>query len=469
MPARFLMIAMDGADGVLIDRWSADGTLPNLAALRARGTARRLSAPRGITDDAVWASFQYSAGLGEHGRYHWLQRIDSGQMGMTYHNENDRECFWDALSNQGIRVGIFDVPKCRAPRPLNGIHLVDWLVHGRYFTKPKSYPESLAVEVVEKFGPAPPSRCDDEKARLSNQEVEEVITNLQTSVARKLAASLHYLESDTWDLFVIGFKEAHCASHLLWDLADSQHIDHDSSRAALLRDPVRTILKDIDAAVGKLIAAVGRDAAISVFSNTDMEPNATLDHLMPEIVNRLNRSVSGSLISRVFHHLATHFRSNKAVQPACELLPYNENCTALRVTPLWGQAPGHKRRKARMAEKIESLLRELTDADTGHPVIFGIDQPSSNLTGSRAAALPDLLIHCAAGIIPSAVVSPRLGRIEAERPHLRPGNHVSGGFLISAGHAIDNVNTLQDFGPMAARVLNSSILKSSQEVAHQGG
>jgi hypothetical protein len=47
MSARFLMIALDGADGALLDRWSADGTLPNLAALRAAGAVTHLSAPAG--------------------------------------------------------------------------------------------------------------------------------------------------------------------------------------------------------------------------------------------------------------------------------------------------------------------------------------------------------------------------------------------------------------------------------------
>jgi hypothetical protein len=258
---------------------------------------------------------------------------------------------------------------------------------------------------------------------------------------------------------VIGFKEAHCASHLLWNLADPHHLDYDSSRAALLHDPLRTILKDIDAAVGDLTAAAGPDAAIAVFSNTDMEPNATLEHLMPEIVNRLNRSLGGSWLTRAFQHLATRFRSNQPATPACELLPYNENCTALRVTPprgLFHHTTGYQR-KIKMVEKIESLLRELMDAETGYPVISEIDRPSLSFTGTRAAALPDLLVHSMPNTIPLAVISPRLGRIEADRPHLRPGNHVSGGFLISAGHALDNVNMVQDLGPMAAKALQASL------------
>jgi len=456
MSARFLMIALDGADGVLLDRWSADGTLPNLAALRARGGATRLRAPQGITDDALWASFQYSAGLGEHGRYHFRQRLDSGEMDMAYLGETDRESFWEAFSGQGFRVAILDVPKCGLPRPINGIHLVDWLVHGRYFGEPKSYPETLAGEIVARFGPAPPSRCDYEGPRLSDKEVQEVISNLRTSIARKRAAGLHYLESGTWDLFVIGFKEAHCAGHHLWDLADPQHADHDAARAALLGNPIRTIFMDLDAAVGDLAAAAGPDAAIAVFSTTDMEPNATLAHLMPKVVYRLNACLGETLLARTLRRVMRRCRLTALPIPPCELLPYNENCAALRVSPQWGlfpDTPGYERRKARMLEQIESMLLELVDADTGQPVIFAIDRPAAQYTGKRSAALPDMLIRYSAGTFPGAVVSQRLGRIEAERPPVRPGNHASGGFLIFAGGAL-GVNAMEDLGPMAAKVLH---------------
>jgi predicted AlkP superfamily phosphohydrolase/phosphomutase len=450
------MIALDGADGALLDRWSGDGTLPNLARLRARGAATRLSAPEGVSDDALWASFQYAAPLGEHGRFHWLQRLDSGKMGMSYLNETGREAFWHTLSSQGMRVAVFDVPKCGLPSPINGIHLVDWLVHGRYFMEPKSHPEALAAEVVERFGPAPPSQCDYEGPTLTDAELLEVTANLRTSVARKRAAGLHYLASDDWDLFVITFKEAHCAGHHLWDLADPRHPDYNSARAKSLGDPFRTILMDLDAAVGALVTAVGRETAVAVFSTSDMEPNATLDHLMPEIVNRLNRCLDGPGLSRAIRHVTRRLVSTAPAAAPCELIPYNENCTALRVNPrqgLLGRSPANAGQKTQRLEAVESLLRELTDTDTGQPVVAAIDRPSAEYNGTRAAALPDLLIRYKAGTFPRAVVSPRLGRIEADRPNVRPGNHAAGGLLISTGEVFADVKAVEDLGPIAARLL----------------
>ena len=454
MTARFMMIGLDGADGALLDRWTVDGTLPHLADLRARGAAIRLSAPAGVTDDGLWASFQYAAGLGEHGRYHYRQESRSGEMAMAHHDEVDRAAFWDSLSSHGLRVAVIDVPKCRLPRPINGIHLADWLVHGRYFREPKSHPESLAAEVLRRFGSAPPSRCGVERPKLSDPEVLEVVANLRTSAASKRAAGLHYLAAEKWDLFLIGFKEAHCAGHGLWDLVDPRCADYDAARTGRLGNPFRAIFEDLDAAVGDLVDAAGPDATIGVFSTTDIEPNATLIHLMPQIVNRVNRELGETLLARAIRRVGRRL-SPASRKRLCELLPYNENCTALRISAGngFGRLPIDGRDRAEMSEQVEAMVWELTDADTGRPVVIAVDRPSVEQGGTRAAALPDLLIRYAPGTFPRAVVSPRLGRIEAVRPSVRPGNHAVGGLLILTRGPVACVKSMEDLGPLASKAL----------------
>ena len=191
-----------------------------------------------------------------------------------------------------------------------------------------------------------------------------------------------------------------------------------------------------------------------------MEPNATLIHLMPKIVKGMNRILGESFAAKVVNHLAWRLKATPPLARPCELLPYNENCTALRVNPRWGLFPGSAADggvKTAMTERIESMLRELTDAETGQSVIAAIDRPSAQYTGAPAAALPDLLVRYTSGTIPRAVVSPQLGRIEAERPRMRPGNHAAGGYLIYVGDEFAGVNELQELGPFFARVLNVAL------------
>jgi len=458
------MIGLDGADGRLLDRGCADGTLPHLAALRARGRAQRLDAPPGITDDAIWASFQYSVEVGEHGRYHYRVPLSSGRLGMAHTNEDDRIAFWDDLSSQGMRVAILDVPKCRTPRPLNGIHLVDWLVHGRYFDRPRSQPPSLAGDILERFGPAPPSRCRYRQPLLDDGDVRDITRNLQAAVAKKRAAGLHYLASEPWDLFVLGFKEVHCGSHAFWDF-DTGHPGYDPMRRARLGEPTMTILRDVDRALGDLVAAAGPSSEVVVFSTTDFEPNGCFNHLMPEIVERLNTLLWANAEPSI-----APAQSNRGSPPSpsvwqCAILPYNENCTALRVkrqsrSPL-ADARSTELPDPRSLQEIEMQLRSLRDADTGEHIVRTITRPSTESKGTRAATLPDLLIHCASGLFPHAVESPDLGRVEGRIPTMRPGNHRAGGFVVVAGaavtDAIADVRTIAGLGSLAKMVLGRSL------------
>lgn len=111
-------------------------------------------------------------------------------------------------------------------------------------------------------------------------------------------------------------------------------------------------------------------------------------------------------------------------------------------------------RKLRLLQQIASMLWELTDVDTGLQVIYAIDRPSVEHAGMRAASLPDLLLRFAPGTIPRGVVSQRLGRIVAQPPILRPGNHVHGGILICSGLQLVNVSAMEDLGKLAQLALH---------------
>lgn len=429
MTARLLMIGLDGADGKLLDRWSTNGSLPHLAALRARGAAVRLCPPLGLSDDALWASFQYAVELGEHGRFFFRLPEGDGRESKAHWRELNRATFWDELSDDGRRVAILDVPKCANPRPLNGLHLVDWLVHGRYFPKPRSQPRSLAADVLARFGPAPPSRCSYDGPDLDEHDICDITANLRAGVAQKRAASLHYLAAEPWDLFVTVFKEAHCASHGLWDA----RVDAEG-----VAEPVMAILREIDAAIGDLVAAAGPTAEVVVFTPTEMEANGSLNHLMPEIVHRLNARLAAD-----------------DAGARCAILRYSDNWAALRVSGD-DQTPVDPR----VIEAIETQLLSLRDARTGRTVVSAITRPSSELEGSRAKSLPDLLIQGVSGEFPAALVSPSLGRIEGRSPSLRPGNHAAGGFVVAAGavsaRGVEGMRTLAGLGALAKALLGQS-------------
>ena len=430
MTTRLLMVGLDAADANLVERYMIEGTMPYLSRLKDRGLMKRLFSSSVSSDDDLWASFQYGESLVEHGRYHYNIPLSNNSLEKAYKRDLGKIFFWNKVIGQHLRKAIIDIPKCAEAQTLNGIHLADWIVHGRYFKKPISFPPELAGDVIARFGPALPSRCDYFQESLNHANVAEIISNLRESTLRKRAAGLHFLNAESWDIFLIGFKEIHCASHGLWNLIDKNHVDYNEQLNLKLGEPIKFIFSNIDAAIGDLINAAGSHAEIVVFSTTNMTSNGTLDHLLPKIINKINQQLGSPFFS---------------------ILPYNDNCGALRINAL-------KEEKEYTTNLICQILKELTDVDTNKNVIETITFPSINNKDKKAKFLPDLLFAYKPNLNPYAVKSSLLGIIAADAvPNIRPGNHCGGGFLIAAGNKAQefakNTNVMEDFSEMTAAIL----------------
>ena len=453
MSARLLIIALDATDLCLLQRHIGAGRLPVIAALRTHGRLKTLSASACATDAALWASFHYATEIGEHGRYHDYVRLEDGRYGLAVKDEQQRDSIWDELSRHGMRVAVFDLPKSRAPTPINGLHLTDWLVHGRTFPRPLSYPVELAEEVLTRFGAAPHSRCERICEELTDAQISQVLTHLRQSVSMKRRAALSYLAREPWDCFAVGFKEIHCCSHGFWNLIDPGHPAHDGARSSRLGDPSVGIFQDIDRAVGDLVTAAGPTSEVIAFSTSDFQANGTVHHLLPKIVPKLNKLLWNQGLASLPP------RANWGVK----MLPYNENACALRLSCM-SRAHGAPPEGARATtiKELEEILRKISDPATGETIFEAFHRPSSDYAGTRSQSLPDMLLVPRAGVLPQMAVSPELGCILVEVPCWRPGNHRDGGFVIARGTAVEamigGVDSLAQLSRAASDMLLTRLL-----------
>jgi hypothetical protein len=474
LTARLLIVALDGADSARLRRWSDEGLLPNLAALRRRGVTRHLDNAQGASDDSLWASFQYGVGEPWHGRTFYNHAAPTGEATFVGAELAPYEPFWRRLADRGQRVAVFDIPKCAAPTALNGVHLTDWLVHGRYARSALSYPPTLAAEVLARFGPPPPSRCGYFAPALSDAEVEQVVENLGRSTAMKLAAARHYLASEAWDLFAVAFKEGHCAGHGLLNFDDPGHPEWDAARAERLGWPLRRVFQSLDLALGELLAGIGESTEVAVVSTTGMQPNGSAEHLAQQIIARLNavvggrpmswpRQLYGRLLAEAPHRLSAKLqrgarRLGLPGEPpgALALAHVSDNALALNLT---GEAPAEPDARARLTDRVDAILATLVDVDSGQGLVSAVTHPSREGAGPCAAALPDILAHFRPGVIPRAVAATGLGVIRGRRDRRRPGNHAPGGLAVFAGPAATalgaSVSRLEDFAAFAGGVLGA--------------
>jgi predicted AlkP superfamily phosphohydrolase/phosphomutase len=498
MPAKIMFIGLDAADADLIDRWAADGELPNLAAMGQDHVTSRMETSVDLFPGGVW--FELASGrLARHsGRFFESRVLRTGEARMrpaTAIEAGIDDTFWRHASHAGRRVAVADIPHTRLDRSLNGIQIVQWGTHDRdYMTG--SHPEDLLAELRRRCGDHPVQECDLYPSDWRGYR--RLRDDLKAGIAKKTGLILDLLRRDEWDLFAFGLGELHCAGHHLWHLFDPGHPDYVDEAPADLKAALFQVYRAVDDAVGRIIDAAGPATTTIVATSHGMNLNPGGVHLLPEILARLGmgsngHSRSGTLIRRLNSRLkyfvprrylgpvraVAHALPIRRVQErgGCLVDPFesprtraaalpNNHVGAVRLNlkgrePFGSVAPGNE--AIDVIEEIREELQALRDPASDEPIVARVYTPEEAFGADYHPDVPDLFVQFRSdlGVIESCR-SARVGtireRINAPR-NPRTGNHTPasriwlGGSDISADLRLDRPRSV-DIAPTILGLLD---------------
>ncbi|MFH1680764.1 MAG: alkaline phosphatase family protein [Candidatus Eisenbacteria bacterium] len=468
---RLLLVGLDAAEPSLIERWTEEGALPNLARLRRNGCYGRLATVAPYLTGSPWPTFYTGTSPGAHGHYHVLQwNPRRGAMERPFGDWLPLTPFWRAFAAAGPRPIVLDMPLAYPPRPFEGIEISGWAAHDVLGPPASHPPEALSlfrggfgrrVMRTEVYGPQKTIPLLDLPPRLSGA----------TEQLARMGASL--MRRETWDLFFVGFGAAHRAGHKLWDETSAAGSVKPGTRE-IFRSAFRGVYAALDEAIGVLVEAAGSGTTVLVFSLHGMGPNNSREILFPEMLRRvlhrsrvsaagppprsrlvrlrdavpieLRRAVKSRFPLPIQDRLTAFWRRSSAVWEAAEAftLPADQH-GYVRIN-----LKGRERDGVVSEESYESLrdaiaegVRTFRDARSGEPIVADVVRPDRALpAGDRAGLLPDLVVIWsetpAAGH--EAVASDRFGTIPwptpGRNPDGRSGNHRGEGFLLAAGEGI---------------------------------
>jgi predicted AlkP superfamily phosphohydrolase/phosphomutase len=451
------MVGLDGASWPMLEAEAAAGHLPAVAELLGRGLHGPLRVAPGFSDATAWSSF--STGLRpEHHGWANVQMLRPG----SYELEEVRRDrvsgppFWQHVSDAGRTVTILDVPKSPRGHSLQGVELVDWLVHGVDGGPPASDPPEFAEEVVRRHGAGHGVDC--ESFGHSVEWYRSFLDFQAGTTRRKGDLAVEQLRARPADLAVVVFNAAHCVGHQCWHLYDPGHPDRDEALVRSLGDPVSVHYGLLDEQVARLCAEVGEETTVVLFAGLGMGANYFDQPFLDEILHRLDTDRRPAATAQhgltrawrraVPHRLRTAMPSrwHRAALASRERarrgrsffgLDAGSTSGAVRVN-LEGREPAGvvpPESLDAVLDGLEASLLALRDRDTGLPAVREVVRVAGLHTGPEAAAFADLFVHWDDTPV-SAVASEEVGVVPRPAPK-RSGHHTSGGFWVGAGPGIE--------------------------------
>jgi predicted AlkP superfamily phosphohydrolase/phosphomutase len=462
---RLLLIGLDAADIELVDRWSTDGTLPSLAALRHAGTWGPLATSARYLTGAPWPSFYTGQPPSEHGIYHDFQwRQERMEFAAPAADWLPVRPFWRAIEGDVFTI-VHDVPMTPGTEPFAGVETTGWGSHDK-LVPPESYPSEVLSQIRERWGESPIRT--DEYGRASLKRLRALHAELLDLTSRSTEVAGWLLERP-WQLAIVAFGALHRGGHRFWDRSSIEGAVSPAD-GAWFDGGLRELYRAADRAVGTLVANAG-EATVFVFALHGMMVNTArvdfLDEMLARVLNgpiasrpkrgllrrvgeaiplplrrALTHAVPGPIRNRLMTKWTTggiDWTQTQAFTLRADLHGY------IRINLLGREARGivPPEEYHSLCRRISEGLHSFRDATTGEPLVADVCLASDVVpSGSRNDRLPDLIVRWSetSAAPHKAIEAPLLGRIvratPGRIPNGRSGNHRSSGFLIARGPGI---------------------------------
>jgi predicted AlkP superfamily phosphohydrolase/phosphomutase len=285
--SRVLAIGLDAADWRIIERLLRQGALPNFARIRARSAECVLQNEAASRTTLVWEAFltgrenpndPRSGGVAFDGATYRASKVAAGETALFY-----EPC-------PGLRTIAFDVPHLAVSGSSEDVRVCSWGTHA-ISSPPATRPPGLLREIDAAFGRHPAFRREHRYA-WHNPLFTKWLAGALAVGSRRRVDVARWLQAryPDWDLFLTVMSEVHSAGENFGYVLDPQHPLADCLYAPSHRTRLDDVYLDLDAALGKFVDDLPRDAVLVVFSlhgtaANDSEVAATL--LFPELLYRL--------------------------------------------------------------------------------------------------------------------------------------------------------------------------------------
>lgn len=248
---RVVILGVDGAPYTLIQRFIADGVMPNFKHLLGSGTLKQMDTSLPEISSVAWVSFMTGNNPGQHGVYGF---VDLQPQSYKLYFPNSRtiksETMWQALSRHGKRSIVINVPTTYPASEVSGILISGFVAID---LAKATYPPSLLPELKERG-----YRIDVNTA-LARESMEKFVEDLFATHERRIDTIYRLYDREPWDLFIGVLTGTDRLQHFLWSaLEDPSHRFHES---------FVNYYRKVDEYLGRMADGLAQDDLLIVLSD----------------------------------------------------------------------------------------------------------------------------------------------------------------------------------------------------------
>jgi predicted AlkP superfamily phosphohydrolase/phosphomutase len=432
------VIQFDAASARLLERLGGEGRLPNLEALRKRGSRVEMETPAAHFPASAYQDLYRGVEVGDHGLFYPFQWGAGDQRIRLAGTFGAPPPIWDRLGEHGRSTLAIDPYECHRPHRAVGELVSGWGMRERVVLERWSVPDGGDREARRRHG-RPPDVTEIFGAQ-TPRDLRRLRERFLAAPRRVADLAIERLRERSFDLAWIVFAAPHLAGHRLWG------------------DPaLDEIYAEVDTQIGRVLEALPDDCDTIVCSVLGMDQNTSRADLLPGMLSAVLTGQSqstdsdsgaiwrlrGALSGRLRGKVAAAMPDRLALELTARLELRGVDWSATRAFAHPADNQGYVRlnragrerdgivgesEAAELVEQIREGLIDFRDPD-GEATVVAVDAVAERWQGEAADRLPDLVVRWrpTSSVALSAVHSPRFGSVRRQgHGSGRTGNHTDG-------------------------------------------
>lgn len=265
MSDRVLVIGLDSAPLAWVERWVAEGRMPNLGRLMAHGAVGILRTVNPPLSPAAWSSFATGMLPAKHGVYdHVYRRPESYDLAPTNSRRRMGKTLWQIIGEQGGKVGVINVPETYPPTPVNG-----FLISGMDTPSDEAdwaYPPELKAELERAVGGYRVF------GRRSKENLSRAIAGMHETIPMRCRTAEYLWAKYQPDFMILVFMETDIIQHKCWKYMDPAHPEYTPEGAKRYGSVIPDIYTLVDQELKPLLEQVDERTTVIIMSDHGAGP-----------------------------------------------------------------------------------------------------------------------------------------------------------------------------------------------------